>query len=85
MKWLLLETDLTLQKTINIASQIESAIAEAKARTPVTEATVKVVQPSGGATHPSSKQMQLKISQQQLTLSTLPNRRAVSIVDPIHI
>lgn len=42
---LLLETDLTLQKAITIASQIaETAVAEAKAMAPATEATVQVVQ-----------------------------------------
>lgn len=37
-----MEIDLTLQKAITIASQIESAIAEAKAMTPATEAKVGV-------------------------------------------
>lgn len=40
----LLETDLTLQKAITIACQIEMAVAEAKAMAPVPEATVKLVQ-----------------------------------------
>uniref|UniRef100_A0A3B3T9U7 Gypsy retrotransposon integrase-like protein 1 n=1 Tax=Paramormyrops kingsleyae TaxID=1676925 RepID=A0A3B3T9U7_9TELE len=43
---LLLETDLTLQKTITIAGQIETAVAEAKAMTSTAEATVQLVNAS---------------------------------------